>query len=459
MNGGEALNSSNRRSGRRIRVCFISPNAYGLLWPSSGCAFGGAEVQIYTLARELARDPRFDVCLLTGGSDRAEKKRDRELTIVLHALCGKRPRQEIIGMHGGDGNAGKELEGVWPWFVEHGTRWLNQRSVRQQTALRSVLRGMYSCRRWFTSSPLFRRLVDGQRECREIVRWARLMWFIGADIYVMRCASPQVGYMRIACTLMRRKFVYMVAHEYDVSGVYARTHGVWGQRFEYGLEHADAVVCQHADQVNLVRSRYHRGACVIRSLCPFRVHQRPETDRKTVLWMARADSWKQPEIFIELARRMPETSFVMVAPPSQIDPQNLPRLLKDSEDLPNLCLLPGVPLEETTALFEGAMLFINTSQFEGFPNTFLQAAACGTPIVSWAVNPEGVLEHNEMGYCADRDWMRFEQVVRRLCADTALRVRMGQHGRRYVEERHHPSAIAKEYAELFSNLHNDRAAA
>ena len=118
-----------------------------------------------------------------------------------------------------------------------------------------------------------------------------------------------------------------------------------------------------------------------------------------------------------------------------------------------------MPLEETTTLFEEAMVFVNTSHFEGFPNTFLQAAASGTPIVSWAVDPDGMLERYEMGYHAEQDWERFERCVRRLCADAALRAQMGENGRRYVEGYHHPSAIAKEYAELFLSLcNNDKAA-
>src|SRR5207249_1389866 len=112
-----------------------------------------------------------------------------------------------------------------------------------------------------------------------------------------------------------------------------------------------------------------------------------------------------------LAARMPEETFVMVGPPSPIAPDNLLRLQKLAAAVPNLCLSAGVPFERTEALFAEAKLFVNTSRDEGFANTFLQAAACGTPIVSWAVNPEGILDRYQMGYCADGEWARFEQCV------------------------------------------------
>ena len=436
-------------TGPPTRVCFISPNAYGLLWPSSGHPFGGAEVQIYTLAKELAGDPRFDMHVLTGGGDRVKRERDGHITIVLHALCGRQPLRDRSGTPEAELDEGTGAQGLWPMVVEHGTPWLSQRPAGVQTPLRGVIRGAYTCRRWLKSWSAFRWVVHRWRDGREIARWVRLLRSIGADIYVMRCASPQVGWVSLACRLLRRKWIFMVAHEYDVSGEYVRKHGEWGQWFEYGLRHAHAVVCQHSVQVDLFRSRYRQGATLIRSLCPFPGNPSTDGVRRNVLWVARADGWKQPDVFLELARRMPEASFVMVAPPSQVDPDILPRLRKEAEELPNLSLLPGVPLEDTTTLFEEAMVFVNTSHFEGFPNTFLQAAASGTPIVSWAVNPDGMLERYEMGYHVEQDWERFERCVRRLCADAALRDRMGDNGRRYIDTYHDPSSIAREYAQLF----------
>src|SRR5437660_955674 len=76
-------------NGRRLRLCFISTNAYGLLRPASGLPFGGAEVQITGLARELARDPRFEIFLLTGDRGRVGREREDGMTIVRDTLCGR----------------------------------------------------------------------------------------------------------------------------------------------------------------------------------------------------------------------------------------------------------------------------------------------------------------------------------------------------------------------------------
>jgi glycosyltransferase involved in cell wall biosynthesis len=421
---------------RPLRVCFIAPNAYGLLRPSSRLPFGGAEVQIGRLARELSRDSRFAISILTGDGERADKEHDGGLTVVLHPFFGR------LQQRGGPLQTGKR------------SRVLDGFPPRAAGIVRSLVRGAYACRNRVFAFPVLRWLVQRYRDGQAVLTWCRMLRAVGADIFVMRCAWLQIGYARLACSLLRRKFVYMVAHDMDVSGEYARSLGIYEPLYEGGLKRADAIVCQHADQVDVVRSRYQRDARLIRSVCPYPVSIHNGGRRETILWIARVDSWKRPELFLDLATHLPEQSFVLVGPPSQIEPENLPRLLTRAKGIPNLRVLDGVPFHETLALFEGALVFVNTSSAEGFPNTFLQAAASGTPVVSWAVNPEGILDRYEMGYCADQDWTRFLEYVRLLCRDEALRRRLGENGRRYVQRFHDPGAITREYADLFWDLRN-----
>ncbi|MDH4185999.1 MAG: glycosyltransferase family 4 protein [Nitrospira sp.] len=239
----------------------------------------------------------------------------------------------------------------------------------------------------------------------------------------------------------------------DVSGGYAATYPVEGALFERGLRRADVVVCQNRRQSDLLFSRYGRRGYVVPSLCPFETAASSDQEsRKFVMWIARVDDWKQPELFIQLAMRIPEQSFVMVAVASQVNPSQLENVYKAAQHVPNLKVLPAVPLHETGRLFREAAVFVNTSRMEGFPNTYLQAAASGTPIVSWAVNPDDMLDRYELGFCAKEDWSCFEQSVRLLCRDSGLRTRMGGNGLEYVRQGHDPDVIARTYLKLFTEL-------
>lgn len=61
---------------RPIRVCFVTLRAYPLFNSSVNAVFGGAEVDLYLLATELARDARFKVSFIVGdyGQPRIEQR-------------------------------------------------------------------------------------------------------------------------------------------------------------------------------------------------------------------------------------------------------------------------------------------------------------------------------------------------------------------------------------------------
>jgi glycosyltransferase involved in cell wall biosynthesis len=436
---------------RRKRVCFVSSQVYGLLRPNSGLPVGGAEVQIASLAKELAHDPKFEVVILTGDGARTDREREGAITIILSPLYAVSPAYRVRP-EGESFTAADDLPIGWGSIKEKGHRYVGQCPGWLAFIIRAVVRGGYTCKRWLLSVPALHWLARKAREGQQTLQWLWLFRSIRADVYVTRCASAQVGFMQTVCSILRRPFVYMVAHEMDVSGEYARVNPAAGRLFERGLRRADAIVCQHAGQANLVRTRYAREAYVVRSVCPSPIRSCAVEFKNAILWIARTDSWKQPELFLDLVGRLPTESFVMVAPLSQIEPDILCRVKERAKLLPNLRFLERVPFEATAALFDEAKIFVNTSKWEGFPNTFLQAAACGTPIVSWSVNPDGVLDRHQFGLCAAGDTARFEQLVRLLCADDALRALLGEQGRRYVRDHHDPAVVAGQFSEVCREL-------
>ena len=56
---------SQKNRSQPIRVCFVSPKAYPLFNPAADGVIGGAEVDLYLLATELAKDENFRVTFIT----------------------------------------------------------------------------------------------------------------------------------------------------------------------------------------------------------------------------------------------------------------------------------------------------------------------------------------------------------------------------------------------------------
>lgn len=72
-----------------ISVCFIAPKAYVLFRPTINECIGGAEVDLYLLAVEIAKDHRFDVKFIVGNYGQARKERIQNVEIIrARGVCG-----------------------------------------------------------------------------------------------------------------------------------------------------------------------------------------------------------------------------------------------------------------------------------------------------------------------------------------------------------------------------------
>ena len=65
-----------------IRVCFIILRAYPLFNPQTKSIIGGAEVDLYLLATELAKDKKFEVRFVVGDYGQKPTEVRENVTII-----------------------------------------------------------------------------------------------------------------------------------------------------------------------------------------------------------------------------------------------------------------------------------------------------------------------------------------------------------------------------------------
>ncbi|MCH9022686.1 MAG: glycosyltransferase family 4 protein [Planctomycetes bacterium] len=65
-----------------IRVCFVSPKVYPLFNPKVQQPFGGAELDLYLLATELAKDSNFDVSCITADYGQEHTETVEHVTLI-----------------------------------------------------------------------------------------------------------------------------------------------------------------------------------------------------------------------------------------------------------------------------------------------------------------------------------------------------------------------------------------
>jgi glycosyltransferase involved in cell wall biosynthesis len=237
------------------------------------------------------------------------------------------------------------------------------------------------------------------------------------DLYITRSASGLNGLATVAARWARAKHLHMCAHDDECRGKAEATLSKMARRFHrLGMKHAHALACQTEAQRVALREYLSREAILCPNLPPnCEAKDLPLDDRRGVLWVGRDVEWKQPEMFIDLARELPDIPFTMICQP-QPD-SDIMRLTADTPG--NLTFHPGLPFHETAALYGTHRLLASTSTAEGFPNTFLQAAAVGTPIISLTVDPDCLIESCNGGMACGGDFARLAAEARELLSDNA----------------------------------------
>jgi len=219
-----------------------------------------------------------------------------------------------------------------------------------------------------------------------------------ADVYYVRCASFLVGVLAIFCKMYGKRYVFAGAHDTDFIPQQFRFITRRDKiLYKYGLKHAHAIFVQSNKQKNQLWKNFSLHSTVARNFFPFHPVQLPASQRKYILWVSTIRTWKRPLQFIKLAEAFPSEKFVMIGGPAAgKDASLFDGIQKKAEQVKNLSFLGFQILDVTESYFDRCKIFVNTSVYEGFPNTFLQSWSRGIPVISY-VDPDNVIQKNKLG--------------------------------------------------------------
>jgi glycosyltransferase involved in cell wall biosynthesis len=282
---------------------------------------------------------------------------------------------------------------------------------------------------------------------REAARIRRALADADARVVVTRTAGPDVGVAALFTKLARRRFVYSSANVRDFDLRLTDPKRRNQLLFRLGVRLADQIVVQTREQVALCSERYGRAAALIKSIA----EPAPETkaDPEAFLWIGRIIDYKRPLEFVELARSLPEARFWMVAMPSgweRAEDASLQALLEaHAQQLPNLELLAPMPRAELMGLVDRAVAIVNTAEYEGMPNVFLEGWARGVPALALMLDPDGAIERRGIGAFAGGSTGRLRELARELWDARSDRAALSARCRRYIEDHHAPTAVASRW--------------
>lgn len=246
-----------------------------------------------------------------------------------------------------------------------------------------------------------------------------------ADIYYVRLRS----YLHLPVYLAARKnharFIQALAHDLDVQDNAGKLRHEYFDRFnlfkylsvslpndlifDWLLKRSDYVFLQHTGQK--VRFQKIKGKEVLfRNLIKIPSSSLIQERRENYFIHVGAISvLKGSENLQRLIQMLSPEIKVMIVGNAR-DKRSM-EIVEKLKNYPNVILTGRKSHSETLGLISRSAALISTSNFEGFPNIFLESWASSIPVISLHINPDHIIEKYALGYYCSGDINKMKEIM------------------------------------------------
>jgi len=273
-----------------------------------------------------------------------------------------------------------------------------------------------------------------------------------ADVY-MYCGHPKkAAYIYLITQLLRKKWIYYLANDPNVKEQPKELGPIIRILFNHSIFNADKIVAQTRKQANLLRDEFGIVPEVIPSGYPSVNKTISHDEREFFLWVGRIrKKQKRPDRLLDLAERLPNEEFVLIGPQG-INEDYYNEIKRRATELDNVKFKGRVSENILHDHYKRAIALVNTSDYEGFPSTFLEAWRYKTPVVSHQAGVWRFIDAEEDPGCAGGDMETLKQLVGKLATNVSFRSYLSERPHKYFKENLTIESITEQYEDLFSTV-------
>jgi glycosyltransferase involved in cell wall biosynthesis len=241
-----------------------------------------------------------------------------------------------------------------------------------------------------------------RRSVKNLWRLFKAMRAARCRHYVLRSTRFLSFFVMFFARLLGGKYTFMVASlPHCLREELEELPNIFRRLYLVSIKFAHRVTVQTSEQQRLFEENFGLRAPIVPNgieTPPFEPDRpRPAFD---VCWVASFKSVKRADILIEIARRLPHLKFLVVGGPGP-DPAYSQKLIDELQTMTNVEFRGFVPPDQVGPVYTQARIFLNTSDWEGFPNGYLYAWSRGIPVGSLTIDPDGVVTGKELGVVVD----------------------------------------------------------
>lgn len=216
------------------------------------------------------------------------------------------------------------------------------------------------------------------------------------DVVYLRSPSNIGAILTVYTLLFRKKMTFFSAHDTDFNPEF-NLQNYNKFLFFIFVKLTDIIFCQNTKQLQLLEIHYKKKGHIFGNMIHIEEQKTllPRGKRNYFLWVARIEPFKRIELLFEIAKKLPEEQFVVIAPCNEKNEYS-EKILDQINEITNIKYLSFVKPENIAEYYAYAKGFICTSKHEGFPNTYLEALNYGVPLYTLGVDPDNIIKKSNM---------------------------------------------------------------
>ena len=276
------------------------------------------------------------------------------------------------------------------------------------------------------------------------------------DVMIQACSGIGTGIMSFIANKLRVPFVYRVANDMDADQRYKTRLLKYEQMaYKYGLKKTDAILCQNSYQYDNLKIKFpEKSLHIIHNpfLKTYDTNISLFEDRKYVAWLGIFQKQKNPALLYEIAKQLPDIIFKIAGMPGKGMDIETEKALEKLKKLNNIEFIGYLKRKQVPHFLSNAVCLLNTSHYEGFSNTYLEAFSTGTPVIAPVnADPDHIIEENGLGFAVKNN-LDFFVVIQSVFENKKRFVEISKQCQKYVLKNHDPEILAKRLVEIISKI-------
>jgi glycosyltransferase involved in cell wall biosynthesis len=272
------------------------------------------------------------------------------------------------------------------------------------------------------------------------IRFLRCFLSVNAEVYIQRSLDPKSGIIVFLCKLLRKRFIYMVAHDGETDG----THEVYKSKInsffaELVFKYSDLIITQNEYEYNNLRRKFQKANLyTIKKGINFEnIIFSNKSKEYDVVWVGRCEKWKNPQVYLRLAQKNTDKKFLMICPPATNKKKYFEEIHEKAKKIKNIDFYGLLPNSKVYTYLLKSKVFCITSDQEGdWPMVVLESLAHKLPILSYKLNYGTLLKENNCGFYCNNDFDTMIKRLNQLLNDINLYKQMSENAYQYAKENH-----------------------